>query len=680
MVQLTASDKAFILEILAAAPVKRPIESISDWVEGRRILPLSTPIPGPWRNSVTPYGIEIMNSLSPNSGIRRVTIMKCRKVGLTTIIENAVAYYMLENPSEILYTTASEDLARDWGDHKIMAVIESLGGLDRITANTSNAKSRRSGDTSYKKEYYGGKLDIMSSNSKSARRQLDKRCLFIDEVDGVEALTATGEGKWTEILFCHTASWGNRQKIALFGSPTVESTSLTNEYYLQGDCRHFLVPCPYCGALIELRLEDEASPTYGLKAETQAGEIIGAYYLCEHCGEAIRNEHKITMYSDNPRCIKYPEKEIDRYHWEPTKKPEDPAWRSYHLNALYSPLGMLTFTDIAKERAKAETGDDADMRSYTNIYMGRAYKEKGTRPVLEKILEHKGAYQRGTVPPGVLFLTLACDVQRGSENNPDNPPRLEVEVMGTGLGYKTWSIEYRVFTGPVDDAYAGAWEDMYQWIASIGGAFFNKQGLEFPVQVAFIDSGDAAEGRSEIVYRFCERWASDMSAYPIKGFSQLTARRDEEADIPGAASFKKYRIAKIGGAGEEVVEISTAHYKQALFARLNVNATEDNPHPNGYCDFPHNYPDDYFVQLTNSEKLPGGGFKDTKPHEALDCRIYNLCASDLWLDTQVRIRRKQAEAKGASAVYARMSINSRTVLEGMEAELLALLAGMEQTA
>jgi len=677
MSRLTANEKEFLLDVLAAAPVKRPIEDIAAWVEGRRILPSWTPINGPWRNRVTPYGIEIMNSLSPNSGIQRVTIMKSRKCGMTTLMENVAAYYMLECPSEILYTTASEDLARDWGDHKITAVIESLGGLDKLIVNTTNAKSRRSANTTYKKEFYGGKCDIMSSNSKQARRQLDKRVLMIDEMDGVEAVTSTGEGKWTEILFGHTASWGSRKKIVMFGSPTVESTSLTNEYYLEGDCRHFMVPCPYCGNLIELRLEDESNPSYGLKAETQAGEIISAYYLCEHCGEAIRNEQKIMMYSDNPRCIKHPEKTIDRYRWEPTKKPDDPTWRSYHINALYSPLGMLTFTDVAKARAKAESGDHVDMRSYTNIYMGRAYKEKGSRPKLEKILEHKGVYHRGTVPDGVLFLTMACDVQRGSETDPDKPPRIEVEVMGTGLGYKTWSIDYRVFTGQVkDDPYGGAWEDMHQWMKSINGVFYNKEGCDFPVQIAFIDSGDADEGRNETVYRFCERWSADIPTYPIKGFSQLTARRDENADIPGAASFKKYRIARIGGGGEEVVEVSTAYYKQALFARININATEDNNHPNGYCDFPLDYSDDYFIQLTNAEKLPDGGFKDYSPHEALDCRIYNMCASDLYLDTQVKLRRKQAEDKGASAVYARMSINSRTVLEDIETELAAYLAGL----
>ncbi|MDR2717180.1 MAG: phage terminase large subunit family protein [Treponema sp.] len=249
----SVADQDFLLKILESAPTQKPTEDIAAWVEGRRILPTSSPIPGPWHNAVAPYNIDIMNDLSPNSGVQRVVVMKPRKVGLTTAMENAIAYYMLACPSVILYATASEDLAQDWGDNKIMNVIESLGGLDKITANTTSAKSRRTGNTSDKKEFIGGTLYIMSSQSKRARRQLDVRAIFLDEVDGVTAVTTTGEGKFTEILFGHTAAWGTKRKIALFGSPTVHETSLTHEYWLQGDCRKFLVPCPFCGGKAHVR-------------------------------------------------------------------------------------------------------------------------------------------------------------------------------------------------------------------------------------------------------------------------------------------------------------------------------------------------------------------------------------------------------------------------------------------
>ena len=655
----TQADKEFLLKILESAPVKRPLEDIAEWVEGRRILPTSTPIPGPWRNSVTPYGREIMNSLSPNSGVQRVTVMKCRKVGLTTIMENVVGYYILENPSEILYATASEELAKDWGDNKIMDVIETLGGVDRITANTTSAKSRRTGNTSDKKEYIGGKLDIMSSQSKRARRQLDKRCLFIDEVDGVEAITATGEGKWTEVLFGHTASWGSKRKIALFGSPTVFETSLTFEYYQQGDCRIFMVPCPYCGELIELKLNLTPGASFGLKTETKAGEITGAYYLCEHCGEAIRNEQKLEMYSEHPRCLKYPEKEIEKYRWEPTKKPDDPAWRSYGLNALYSPIGMLTFLDVAKARAIAEAGDNVDMRSYVNIYQGLPYKDEGVRPKIENVIELRGDYKSGTIPKDVLFLTMAVDVQEGSKKDPDNPPRLELEILGHGSYYRTWSILYKVIKGETDNPFSGAWAELNEWAVGGGLQFTRTDGAMLKMQIVLIDSGYQAE----TVYQFSGEW---IGTFPSKGFGFIQAGEKEKGDIPGAGNHKRWRIGKLGSGNNIVYEISTNYYKSLFYNRLKIERTPSDPQNPGFCAFPRDYDEEYFKMLIAEEKRTDGSFhKIRNRNEALDCRVYNLCAADIWLDAQVQKRKLYLQKNKASELEIQQ-VNNRFVWEQLE--------------
>jgi phage terminase large subunit GpA-like protein len=329
-------------------------------------------------------------------------------------------------------------------------------------------------------------------------------------------------------LIAHTNSYGAKRKVSLFSSPTTDEESIIKDYYEQGDCRKFLIPCPVCGRHIELKLSVEHT-AYGLKTETRAGEIIDAYYLCEYCGEAIFNEDKLIFYSADPRCKKHPQKTVPLARWEPIKKP-DPFRPSYHINALYSPVGMLTFKAVAQEYIKKEAEGPDGIRSWTNIYAGLPYKDLGSRPRLAAVLNRRGSYARGTVPPGVLFLTMACDVQRGSASDSKNPPRIELEVMGTGLGYRTWSIEYRVFPGEVDNAYAGAWEDMYQWIKGIDGTFYSAKGTPFRIVMIGIDSGDAAEGRSETVYRFAERWSP--LAFPLKGFAQLTARRGEKADIP----------------------------------------------------------------------------------------------------------------------------------------------------
>ena len=649
-------------------PDERPPLLISEYVENRRVLPPSSPFPGLWNNRVTPYMIEPINNLSPYSPVQITAMMKARKIGASTCFENAIAYYMDAVPSEILYSTATEALAKDWSKKKISHVIDSLGFRHKLISADNNAKSRATGDRMFCKEFIGGSLDIIAATSGMAKRALDKRVLIIDEVDGVAPLTTTGEGQWTDILIAHTDCWNERRKVGLFSSPTTDEESLISVYYEKGDKRAFLIPCPICGKDIELKFGDH-STKWGLKWETKAGLLIDAYYVCEYCGDAFFNEEKDNFYSLNPKCKKHPEKELKLAHWEATRPTGDPTYRSYQINSLYSPNGMYSFTSVAKDWIEKEEQGADGMRSFINIRMGLPYKEETTRPSLKKTLEHRGAYSRGKVPPGVLFLTMACDVQRGSANNINNPARIECEIMGTGLGYKTWSIDYKVFKGSLNDPYDGAWEEMYQWIKSINGTFYSESGIGYQIKMIGIDCGDAEDGRAEKVYRFCERWSP--FAYPVKGFAQLKARKNEKADIPGAASFKKYRAAKIGTGGEYVLEISTVYYKDTLYGRLNIEASADNPHPNGYCDFPADYSDEYFRQLTNSEKITGGGYKDIKPCEALDCRVYNLCLSDAWLESQVKNIRDEALRKGADSTWVQMTINSRTVLDHLQAQLSA---------
>jgi phage terminase large subunit GpA-like protein len=588
-------------------------------------------------------------------------------------MDNCVAYYMDALPSPVLYTTASDTLARDWAATHIDPVIDSLGFRHKITAARSNTKSKRSGDTADRKEYIGGELHIMSSLSKEALRQLDKRVLFIDEVDGVERLLSSGEGKWVEVLWGHTFSWGARKKIAMFSSPTTDGESLIKEYHARGDRRVFLIPCPYCGELIELKLPLPPDSPYGLRAETRAGEVTRAYYVCENCGEPIYDHQKRDFYSPRPSCLKHPEKKVPAARWKPTGKPADPYWRSYGMNALYSPVGMLSFTDVYKKQAEVETsGDPEERRSYVNLYCGTEYKDAGSRPRLASVLNHRGTYPRGTVPPGVLFLTAAVDVQQGSARDIHKPPRTEIMIMGHGLGYKNWVVDYRVFEGSIEDPYAGAWEDMDIWLMGSKGAFLAADGFPYQIEMMFVDSGDSSRtragvSRSDIVYRYCERHGP--VTFPVKGFSKLQPRRGEssDADIPGAASFKKYRISKIGSGNENVVEISTAHYKETLFGRLNIGATPQNPSPNGYFEVFREANDDFFIQLTNSEMRADRTFVDTGDHEVMDTAIYNLCAGDCWLSGQVQQFKNRRVAEGMDRSFVELTTNSRSVLEYLQA-------------
>jgi phage terminase large subunit GpA-like protein len=672
------TDAGYLRTLQPFFPATPPVEKISEWIEGRRILPNSTPFPGSWRNERTPYGVEIMDACSPYSPVQFVVVMKPRKVGMSTLFENCVGYYIEQLPSPQLYTTANAILAKDWSDKKLPPLIDSLNIRHLITASTSNAKSRQSGDTTERKDYKGGSLDIMSSQSKQAQRALDVRCLWIDEVDGLDPLTSSNEGVWTEILFEHTASWAERKKIALFSSPATIEKSLIWRYYEKGDQRKFLIPCPYCGEYIELEMGQEKK-AYGLNPVTKGGKIIDAVYVCPSCGEAIENGHKEIFYSPAPYTLKNPKKKLPPAYWKPTRDNGDPTYRSYSLNALYSPVGMVSFKDVCLKKAAAEEGTPDDMRSFINIYAGLPYKDAGTRPRLSAVINHRGTYARGTVPEECIFLTAAVDVQEGSKRNLDKPPRVEIMILGTGLGYKNWVIDYRAFDGSIDDPYSGAWEKMYEWLKSIDGTFYSADGIAFRVELIFIDSGDASytsdgTSRSDIVYRYCERHSP--LALPIKGFAKLKPRPGEgkDIDIPGSASFRRYRLARIGTGGEYVVEISTAHYKGTLFSRLNTRATEQNPSPNGYLAVFREANDEFFTQITNSEQRADGSFRDLGDHEVMDTAIYALCAADLYLARQVDYFKNTRLEAGLDRHFVELSTNSKFVLQYLQERINAFRA------
>jgi phage terminase large subunit GpA-like protein len=351
------------------------------------------------------------------------------------------------------------------------------------------------------------------------------------------------------------------------------------------------------------------------------------------------------MFGENPRYLKHPEKEIDKYRWEPTKKPDDSAWRSYRLNAMYSPIGMLTFTDVAKARAKAEAGDHVDMRSYVNIYMGMPYKDTGQRPKIEKVIELRGDYKSGTVPKDVLFLTMAVDVQRGSEKDEKNPPRLELEVLGVGRNYRTWSILYKQFLGPTDDPFSGAWEELGRWAAETDLAFTRMDGVSLKVQIIGIDSGD----QPETVYRFCETFGNHV--FPIKGFGNpaMKTRKDEKGDLP--YGFRRYRPAKLDNSDKRVLEINTWYYKTLIYGNLKIERKTTGSQDKGFCSFPRDYPDEYFAMLTGEEKRMDGSFHPIRERvEALDCRVYNLALADFYLETQLQYWKAYYQQIGMSAV------------------------------
>ncbi|MBE3063633.1 MAG: phage terminase large subunit family protein [Spirochaetes bacterium] len=649
---MTHTDREFFRKELALLPSDLPPRLISEYVQGRRIMPPDTPFPGYWDNRRTPYLVEIMDDMSPFSPITHSITMKARKLGVTAAAENVVAYWVDANPTAVEYVTATDELAEAWSTRRWDPVVDSLGFRHKMAAQTNLAKSRRTGDKVFKKEFVGGYLDIISSSSKMATRAGDIRVLVRDEIDGRPPLLVSGEGYWTEVNYGHTASWGARKKVMDFSSPTTTEISEIARLYALGDQRKFLVPCPFCHRDQELvHLGEEAA--HGIKAETNGGVFIRAYYLCEFCHEAIFDWQKTEMLAGG--------------HWQPTKPTSDPTLRSRQISSLYSPFGMLSWNDYWRlYMASLETPDGA--RAFTNLYRGLPYAETGARPDLRKVIALRGTYKQSEVQPGAIYLTAAVDVQRGKDKpeSPEQGARLEMEVLGHGRGYKTWSVDFRKFFGKVDDPYSGAWEKLDEWATKGGLLYKRADGMQFTPAIILIDSSDGQV--MNIVYGFCRRW---NSTFPCKGAKQIVAdaERREKGDIAGTA-YKRWRILQIGDVTQVLYEVNTQFYKAQLYNKLGtVMRRTMEPQANGFQDFPRDYDDEYFAQLVAEEQLSDGSFKSIRArNEALDCRVYNMAAGDIYLMGLVEGMRRAAREKGATVRQAE-EIGSNHALAWLEARI-----------
>jgi phage terminase large subunit GpA-like protein len=549
------------------------------------------------------------------------------------------------SPAQIIYVTATESLAEKWATKRLDPLIDSCGIRHKIRAQTTNRKTRRTGDKTFRKEYFGGWLEVTSAQSPADLRQDSARILIRDEIDGAPKDLKSGEGGWLEVSYARTSAFGSRKKLLDYSTPTTFSeTAIWPEYEL-ADQRRYFVPCPHCG--VYQKLEWSADDTaLGMKWTISDGRITRVWYVCEHCHGEIENHHKGAM--------------LQAGEWRATSRSHSDQVRSYHLSSLYSPVGMLSWEELVEIYLKASEKPDG-MRAFVNLYLGLPYEEEGISPKAELVSENRGLYQAGTIPDGVLYLTAAVDVQQGVKNDPEKPPRLEMEVCGHGAGYRTWSIEYRVFPGAIDDPMTGAWEDLVAYWRSNRMIYQSGDGRKFPIKMVLIDSGDGTN--TETVYRFCSPW---QGVFPCKGFQRIKRKKGEALDEDMPTSFRRFRVANVG-TDKPLYEVNTNHYKNLIYNNLRIRRNPVPPQKPGFCDFPVDYGAWYFNMLTAEKRRRDGSFHlpGGRANEALDARVYNLCAGDAFLYNAVLAMRADAKSRGAKPDYIN-AINSRAALEMLD--------------
>jgi phage terminase large subunit GpA-like protein len=660
-------------------PIKPPQKSISDFVTDNRIMPSGTPNPGPVDLSITPHVIEWMENASPYSPIQHQVWLKGAQIAATFAIEGIIGYWMKEFPTAIMYMSATQELLSEWASKRLEPMIDSCGVRGKILENAEQqfgAKSRRTGDKTFQKLFVGGFLKMVSAQSAASQRSDSIRLLIRDETEGAPKELTTGEGSWLNTSKARTKFWGARKKIIDLSTPGDAEGNYIENAYKDGDQRLRMIPCPLCGKKQPL-YEMPEEGNHGLRADKKAGKIESVYYLCEFCHDAIFEHHKYKMFLKGI--------------WEPTAVSRSEIYRSYYINSLYSPSGTFSWEDYYNDWELSKVGPEEE-KGFINLCAGHVYQETGARPKIDSIHHLRGDYREMTIPYGVLFLTASVDVQTGAEkyktlnrddlnmeieaakkeNRLENFPRLEMEILGHGGGYRSWSIGYFRFEGHLNDIDAGAWAQLTDFFKDLATnsdttsgdykvpTIKRADGYEFEIPMVFIDAGDG--NMKDTVYSYTQNYDS---FYPSMGHNpkrEVMEKGDKE-------SRSDRRPFKLNKASEDVFyySISTNYYKKRIYKRATLERLSVGHQRPGFMDHPESYNDNYFKMLFAEDHLKDGTFDARgRRNEALDIKVYNLCCGDAYLDMLVDYWRRIYHGKGYSMERCKNEINTVWVLKYLE--------------
>ena len=539
---------------------------LDEWAdEYRRLSPEASAEAGHWNTNRAAYQRGMMQAISDPS-IENVVFMTGAQVGKTEIINNAIGYYIDNQPSPMLVVQPTLEMAKMWSNDRLAPMLRDTPVLKNAVAD---ARTRDSGNTIYQKSFAGGYIAIVGANSAAGLASRPVRCVFLDEVDRYP-VSAGSEGDPIDLARARTKTFSYNRKIVMVSTPTNKGASRIEAAYEESDQRQYFVPCPDCGHKQTLKWShvkwDQDKP------ETAA-------YMCEDCGSLWDEAKRL-------RAIRYGE-------WVATAPYTGTA--GFHLNGIYSVWTSLE--RAAKEFLQAKKLPDT-LRVFVNTYLAETYEEMGERVDDYAVSERAEEYSE-KLDAGIVCITAGIDVQDSY---------LAIEIVGWGKDEESWSIDWITLYG--DPSTPHLWNDLDNRLQAI---YETEDGRQLGIRSACIDSGGHY---TQAVYNYV-RPREGKRIFAIKGMAGETR--------PIVSKPTRNNIGKI-----KLFTIGVDNIKELIFSRLKVTmAGAGYCHfPTGRDDeyFKQLAASEKIVTKYH-KGFPRREFVKTRArNEALDCRVYSYAA------------------------------------------------------
>jgi len=544
--------------------------SPSVYNEENRYLPESvTSIPGFIRYAVNPFMREIVDCFDIDSPVREVNLKKGVQITYSTVLESGALYFMGHVKTlPIMYLTADKELASARIENNFLPMLNH-SDLGHIIRSSDEGNSRKTGKTANHIQFEGGGYLVPFGAKNADKMRSYSICVMLkDEIDAWPD-TVGKDGDPDRLSDGRCKGYWERRKIFRGSTPLIKGSSKIEKAYLRGDQRKYNVLCLKCKHPQVLRwstVDKETGIVGGFTWELDDGVLIleSVRYLCQKCGHAHKEHDKERLFSEDHGA-----------KWVPTARPAEPGIRSYHLPALYSPIGMAPWYSLVSDYLDAYDDVEKKVKDvglyqvfYNNV-LAEPFEIMGSKIRFTSVSAHRrAAYRLGTVPnvyaeqhsgSKILFLTCTVDVHK---NN------LAVSVIGWCRDARQYIVDYWRFEveGKEDDCgelTSPVWGRLRELIEE--KEYIADDGAKYKILVTLVDAGYA----NDTVTTFCSDYAGGV--YPILG-------RDRPSKNQSIREFAEFTTQ----AGTVGYRILVDHYKDRLAPVLRREWEEGYGNQNRY--------------------------------------------------------------------------------------------------
>lgn len=598
----------------------------SQFNEEHRWIPSSvSPMPGFMNFDVNPFMREIVDCFDIESPVREVNLRKGVQITYTTALESVLLYYMAHvKTSPAMFVTADRELAMARIENNIIPMIQQSGFSD-IIRSADETNGRKTGLTQKHIQWLGGGYMVpFGANNAAKMRSFSIQLMLKDELDGWPE-TVGKDGDPDKLTDDRCAAYWERRKIFRGSTPLVRGTSKIDKQFARGDQRYYHVRCLKCGFAQELvwkGVDKETGRRYGMVWETQEGVLVpdSVRWCCANCGHGHQEHDKIKLFDDKTHGAR----------WVPTAKPVEPGIRSYHLPALYSPVGMQPWSKSvgswleAWDEENGKARDIEKLQVFYNNVLARSFELKGDTVQFVNVSGHRReAYGMGSIPnrfavehctSPVLLLVCTVDVHKSN---------LAVAVHGFTRGQRAFLVDYWRFEGDCESLdNPDTWGRLRTLIET--QVYTADDGRRYNIALTLVDSSWS----NDLVVQFCGEYAAGV--FPILG-------RDTPSKNQTIKEFAPFTTQH----GTTGYRVTVDLYKDRWSPRLNRRWSGEDIQAEGCYNMPVDATDKQIKELTvevKREKIEKGTNKRLghvwhRPsganNELWDLLIYANAALDL---------------------------------------------------